>query len=190
MLYSGLRPDEICELAESDIRTERGVTFFDIIAAKSAAGVRQVPVHKKLAELGFLEYVAALREGPLWPGLSPHGYDKRRAGTLSKLFPKWKRGKGVTRPKTALYSLRKNAVTALREAEVSQADAAAVIGHEVGFTWEVYAPTGLTLKRKSEIVNAIDYPGLKLPEKLDARRKKSKRFTSFGAAHPPPMPKV
>ncbi len=28
------------------------------------------------------------------------------------------------------------------------------IGHEVGFTWEVYAPTGLTLKRKREIVNA------------------------------------
>ncbi len=63
MLYSGLRPDEICELAKSDIRSERGVTFFDIIAAKSAAGVRQVPVHEKLAELGFLEYVAALTRG-------------------------------------------------------------------------------------------------------------------------------
>ncbi len=42
-------------------------------------------------------------------------------------------------------------------------DAAAVIGDEVGFTWEVYAPTGLTLKRKSEIVNAIAYPGLTPP---------------------------
>ena len=162
MLYSGLRPDEVCELGTSNVRTERGVTFFDITASKSAAGVRQVPVHDALIELGFLDYVAGLPEGPLWPGLAPHGYDKRRAGTLSKLFPKWKRDRGVTRPKTAFYSLRKNAVTALREAEVPQADVAAVIGHEVGFTWEVYAPTGLTLRRKREIVNAIAYPGLSL----------------------------
>ena len=160
LLYSGLRPGELCALERSEIRTERGITFFDITASKSEAGERQVPVHSKLIDLGWLDYLGFIKAGPIFPGLRPRGHDQKRSNHLSHDFPRWRRGRGVTRERVVLYSLRKNFITALREAGVHQADVAALVGHEPGFTFSTYAPTGLSLKAKRDLVERVQYPDL------------------------------
>jgi integrase len=87
-MYSSMRVNEIGQLRVADIRTDtvRGpkgqkhvITYFDITdkgegqSVKTENGKRQVPVHSKLIELGFLRYVEDVRASGcehLFPGLA------------------------------------------------------------------------------------------------------------------------
>ncbi len=120
-----MRLGEICALDVADVKEEQGVPFFDITAAKSEAGVRRVPVHSGLIELGFMRYVEAISEGTLWPGITPTGPDKKRSHTFSKRFPDFRRGKKIERDRLSFHSLRKNVVAALEAARVHQSEVAA-----------------------------------------------------------------
>ena len=161
-LFSGMRQGEVCELDAEDVRQQDGVWFFDVTEAKSEAGVRRVPVHSALARLGFLKFVAAVRRGPLFPGIIPGGPDRKRAHTLAKRFPAFRRGRGVERERVAFHSFRKCFVRALEMAKVDRDRAALVIGHERGFTYRVYNPEGLDMTALREVVEAVRFPGLKL----------------------------
>ena len=72
-LFSGMRQGEVCELEAHDVQQQDGIWFFDVTAAKSEAGVRRVPVHRELIELGFLKYAKAIGSGFLFPGITPGG---------------------------------------------------------------------------------------------------------------------
>ena len=63
-LYTGARSSsEIARLKTVNVFKEQGVTLMDLAdASKNVRSKRQVPVHRDLARLGFLEYVAAKRE--------------------------------------------------------------------------------------------------------------------------------
>jgi integrase len=161
-LFSGLREGEICELDAEDVKTRAGISYFDITAAKSEAGVRLVPVHSQLVKLGFLEYVKAIGKGPLFPGLTPGGHDKKRAHDVAKRFPKFKRDRGVTRERTVFHSFRKCFTRALEIAKIDADRAGQVVGHERGFTYRVYNPEGVDLKALRAVVEAVKYPRLKL----------------------------
>jgi len=52
--------------------------------------------------------------------------------------------------------------TALDRTRVQQSDIAELIGHERGFTLDIYAPLGLELPTLQQIAEKIRYPGLKL----------------------------
>jgi len=62
--YSGMRPAEVCQLQVSDIRTEDNIPYFSISEneegkyVKNNNSIRCVPIHPKLIELGWLDYVA------------------------------------------------------------------------------------------------------------------------------------
>lgn len=85
-LYTGMRVNEICQLNPVvDIKEgEGGIWYFHVTSetegasgvkksVKTAAGVRVVPIHSKLIELGLLDYVESLKSA---------GY--------KQLFPQWK----------------------------------------------------------------------------------------------------
>jgi hypothetical protein len=55
----------------------------------------------------------------------------------------------------------------MERAGVPQNEWAQIFGHERGFTFSVYNPDGITLKRKAEIIGLIDYPGLTLPGPIE-----------------------
>jgi integrase len=112
-LFAGMRLGETCELAAGDIRTEQGTPYFDITAAKSQAGVRRIPVHSALIRLGLLDYVAAIGDGPLFPGVAPGGPDAKRGHTFAKRFPAYRRERGVTRERVTFHSFTKCFVRAL-----------------------------------------------------------------------------
>ncbi len=162
-LFSGMRQGEICELEAHDIQRQDGVWYFDITAAKSEAGIRRVPVHSELIHLDFLDYVKAIGNGPLFPGITTGGPDRKRGHTVAKRFPEYRRNRGVERERIAFHSFRKNFVRALQLAKVDRDRAAQIVGHERGFTFRVYNPEGIDVAGLREVVEAVRYKGLKLP---------------------------
>jgi integrase len=87
--YTGARVNELCQLNPStDFAEEGGISFLSINPetegdtrirkrAKKRSSRRKVPIHSKLIDLGFLDYISSVK---------PRG---------SKLiFPEWKPSKG------------------------------------------------------------------------------------------------
>jgi integrase len=173
-LFAGMREGEIADLDVEDIKRRDGVPYFDIIESKSEAGVRLVPCHSRLIQLGFLDYVKTIGSGPLFPALP---VDKRRGGrghTIAKRFPDYRRSRGVDRDRLVFHSFRKTFVRALQIAHVDINRAALVVGHEEGFTYREYNPAGLDVKSLREVVEAVKYPGLKLPKPAKVKKGKAK----------------
>ena len=167
-LFTGARQGELCQLHKSDIISEGGVTFIRIHAErdgqrlKTEAAERNVPIHSELIRCGFLDYLRALPNGQLFPGLKPGGPDMKLNAYFTKRFTAYRRSVGVVRPRVVFHSLRKNAAQALKNARTSANEIAEVIGHERGFTVETYAPLGLPIAVLKELVERIAYPGLDL----------------------------
>jgi hypothetical protein len=62
----------------------------------------------------------------------------------------------------AFHSFRKNAAQALKDARATPAEIAELIGHEQGFTLSTYAPMQLPMPAVKDLVERIEYPGLRL----------------------------
>jgi integrase len=86
-LFSGMREGEVCDLDAENVRERDGVAYFDVTRAKSKAGVRLIPVHSELINLGFLDYVATIGRGPLFPGIIPGSRGQGRAHSRSASRP-------------------------------------------------------------------------------------------------------
>lgn len=71
-IYTGCRRSEIFRITKEAFHTdeESGLVYFSIGVAKTPAGVRRIPVHQKLIEYGFLEYVNTIESGAIFPELS------------------------------------------------------------------------------------------------------------------------
>jgi len=67
-LYTGARQAELAQLTVRDIGEEDGFPFLSITNfgegqhVKTKAGIRKVPISSRLQELGFLDYIDALRK--------------------------------------------------------------------------------------------------------------------------------
>jgi integrase len=139
-MYSGMRLGEI-----ATARIERGpegIHYFDVRKAKTAAGVRQVPVHSALI---------TARDG-----IRGSNYQTMTAANVTKHFGRLRTKTGLTRPRLSFHSLRKNAVTALDQAGVNTTDIAMLVGHSRSFSLDRYSK-GPGLKRLQEIVEKIQY---------------------------------
>jgi integrase len=82
-LFSGMRQGEVCELEADNVKRQDGIWYFDVTAAKSEAGIRRVPIHSELIHMGLLDYVEAIGSGPLFPGITVGGPDRKRGHTVS-----------------------------------------------------------------------------------------------------------
>ena len=93
-----MRQNEIGQLLVSDITETDGVWCVDVNPkgegkkVKTKAAKRLVPVHSKLTELGFLDYVEKLRaqgKARLWPDLVPSrdGYGQK----ISRWYASWRK---------------------------------------------------------------------------------------------------
>jgi integrase len=124
-LLSGARLNEICQLHLSDIKAIDGVQVFDfnednpettLKSLKRPFHKRQFPIHPKLIELGFLDFVAARRlskELRLFPEL-PYRGENKYADKAQKWFNKTytnERNCNILTPKTSFHSLRHNFIS-------------------------------------------------------------------------------
>lgn len=90
-LYSGARQNEIAQLFVGNIRKIDGVWcfFFEVVNDtqnfKNEASVRITPIHKRLIELGFLEFVSTCKDRLFETGLPNYG-ERGYAKELSRWF--------------------------------------------------------------------------------------------------------
>lgn len=162
-MFTGMRLDELASLTWGQIRTAEGVTFLQVIDAKTPAGNRQVPLHPALSWLAERKPDDAKPDGRVWAGFNPEGPGKKAGADAGKEFSRFKAGRGFTERRKAFHSFRKNVTRQMERGGVPENEWAQVLGHEKGFTYGRYNPDGITLARKAEIIGLIDYPGLEFP---------------------------
>ncbi len=90
-LTTGARLEEVGQAMVADVKTDGAITYIDIDdyaagpsddakSIKTVTSRRLVPVHAKLIELGFRDYVDAVKKAGhtrLFPDLVPNGFGKR-----------------------------------------------------------------------------------------------------------------
>lgn len=130
-LYSGARLDEIGSLTTADIFREP-VPHMRIRRGKNQSSVREVPIHPKLIELGFLDYVDAISKAgheSLWPFLRTKSDTASPSETLGKWFNRFIHEK-LGMPSTVVFhSFRHNFKDMCRDALISRDIHQAITGH-------------------------------------------------------------
>lgn len=159
-MYSGARMDEICRLYKEDISQIDGVWTISLVEregkkTKTVSGVRKVPIHPQLLELGFLEYYAKIEHERLFPSLKK-GRDGYSA-SFQKKFSHINR-QYITEDKTQVFhSLRHNFTNGLKQAGVQEQQIGELVGHKSGsITMERYGKK-YEPKVLLEVIKKLDY---------------------------------
>ena len=136
-LFSGARVSELAQLLVSDFKKYGGIHVMSISdespdqQVKTAAAVRQVPLHPELIRLGLLDYIAdtqAAGHKSLWPTLKPR--KNKAGGFFSAWFGEYRASLGFgTYPD--FHCLRHTVRSQLAEAGISEQTIDTLIGHEV-----------------------------------------------------------
>ena len=123
--YTGARIEEMCSLKILDVQSDRMI----IQNSKTAAGVREIPIHKDIKRLvGRLKTEST--DGYLLSGLTNNKYgDKSNA--IGKRFGRLKTEQGYGK-EHVFHSLRKMLATALENAGIPENVSARLLGHELG----------------------------------------------------------
>jgi integrase len=172
-LYSGARLEEIAQLTVADIRecpaNGASVTVIDIHNGgtnklKNETSARLVPVHSALVRAGFLDYVKAVKAGPLFPGLTRRASKGGKVGArLGELFRKRLITLGIKREGLNFHSFRHTVSNTLDRANLRESDVARVLGHtHENITFGTYSEEGPGLIQVKATVEKISYEGLRL----------------------------
>ena len=155
-LFTGMRLSEIVSLNVEDFKAEDGIDFIAIRESKTEAGVRRVPIHPKLKEIGLLDFVKGIQPGqPLFAGISSGAYSMHFGRLLDSV--------GITDKKLVFHSFRHTFTDALRAAKVTEPIAKALIGHSDGTVTGQYG-SGYQVDVLFEELKRVNFPGLVLEQ--------------------------
>ena len=123
---TGMRLEEIGQLTQDDIRRQDDIWFFNLDHAphkgqllKNQSSRRQIPLHSRLIELGFLKLVDA-STGRLFPELSSAG-SRQLTASWSQWFGRYLRQViGIADPRKTFHSFRHTFKDLCREAGISK----------------------------------------------------------------------
>jgi integrase len=158
--FSGMRSGEICQLTSSDFKedADSGIRYILVNAkdgksVKTEAGVRQVPIHKKLKELGLLSF-AESKDGQLFP--------KTDSKAITRWFAPFKSQLGISPAndfgnRRVFHSFRHTFITKASDGGISQQLIATVVGHEAKKSITDNYNHSNNLKSLSTVTDAIDY---------------------------------
>ena len=162
-LYSGARLNEIGQLTLSHIVLDP-VPHFRILHAKNQSSIRDVPIHPKLIELGFLDYVEAIRHAghtTLWPFLRSRGKINEDSELLGKWFSWFIHTKLAMPDMVVFHSLRHTFKDLCRNALIPRDLHHALTGHsnpgEASNVGDEYGD-GYALEIKLEQMSKINPP--------------------------------
>jgi integrase len=141
LAYTGCRLGEAAQLRKQDVRQVQGTWVFDFNLEsiqkdrkniKTEGGVRQVPIHPRLIELGLLSLVEAVEDEFLFPERMRYTEDEKRNNVdlLSKKLNRWLRQAGVADPRKQIQSFRGTVATRLKDLGVPEYQIAEILGHE------------------------------------------------------------
>ncbi len=173
MLYSGARPAEIAQLDVADVRQEHGHWIMQITdtgdegkTVKTKGSLRVIPVHSELIRLGFTKHrdnMEAAGHSRIFPEATRNNRGQMIAD-FSRDFGRYlerigvKKGRGLS-----LYSFRHGVADAFRRAGYIHEQFGMILGHVKRDMTGQYGivPEGV-LPHRVELVNSINYPGLKI----------------------------
>jgi len=175
-LFTGARPSELMQMRLDDIKEIDGVLAASVVddeskgqRTKTAAGKRTFPIHHTLLELGFVEFLDAVRSSGGERVLTGIGLGKEKAGAgagtwWNERYRAKRLPKDFKIDKKVLYSFRHTHITeALSVAQIPLQWVQQMVGHErsqMGATR--YYDKGLAVPALSEEIRKIKYSGLDL----------------------------
>jgi len=186
-MFTGMRLNEIASLTWNDVRSETTdngnlVHYFKVSDAKTAAGNRIVPVHSALSWL--LERSSGPSDERIWKGLNKEGVGNKPGADAGNEFSTFKIGKGFKDRQKTFHSFRKNVTRIMEHAGVPENEWAQIIGHERGFTYATYNPDGISLHRKKELIELIEYPNLDIPHPHKVKQTQGSSTVNFTSKGP------
>jgi integrase len=151
--YTGCRIEELAQLKAEHF----GESSFKVMDSKTAARIREIPLHPALQPL-FKRLKENSEDGYLLDG-SDEGSFGKRSDALGKRFGKLKTALGFG-PQHVFHSIRKTVVSQLEQAGVNENTTADIVGHDKPrITYGLYS-SGASMKQKAEALAHIAYPGL------------------------------
>ena len=146
---AGMRVTEIVQLLIADVDLDAAVPSFRIKAdaeagqsVKSTAGWRSVPVHRRLIELGFLNFVADRRAincaGRIFSDVPMAKTSGGPGSEFSKWFGRRMTSLKLKRAGLVFHSFRHRFIDELREAGTPSYIIKAIVGHEGGDVTDGY----------------------------------------------------
>jgi integrase len=161
--FSGMRVEEIVQLTCGE--TLSGV--FDITKAKTAAGIRQVPIHPALQDIVNRRTKGKAPTDPLFPDCPepPPGSPMERSQRVVKQFVTHRRAvkvddrvEGARQSRVNFHSFRRTFVTKAEQAGMQPHLIEVVVGHKrPGMALGVYS-AGPLLQQLREVVESVKLP--------------------------------
>ncbi|MEL7279106.1 MAG: tyrosine-type recombinase/integrase [Pseudomonadota bacterium] len=152
-IYTGARIDELAKLKVEDVTVDE----IKITEAKTAAGVRTIPVHPELKPT-LATLLSAAKHGTdayLVAGLVPNKFGVR-SDAVGKRFGRLKKKLGYD-GRYVFHSIRKTVSTQLENAGVPEGVSADILGHEKKtMTYGLYSG-GSSMEQKRHAIANIDY---------------------------------
>ncbi len=165
---SGARVAEVCQLRKEDIREEKGIWFIRITgeagSIKNANSERDVPLHPDVIAAGFLDFVKAKPEGPLFydPKRRREGSTRPPAKIIAKNLASWVHTLGLKvgreHRKDPNHAWRHYFKTVARAHGVQDSVSDRITGHAAANEGQNYG--GLWLETLHEAVAKLPLPGI------------------------------
>ncbi|EIF8962036.1 site-specific integrase [Vibrio parahaemolyticus] len=157
--FTGARLNELCQLYAADIYKKEDIWVihiddrFEGQKLKNASSRRIIPIHDKLIDLGFIEYIQSIAHTRIFPELknSRDGF----GSAPSKWFGRFKSKLGFKKGYD-FHSFRHTAATQFKRKEVSSVMAGEILGHaQNNITYDRYGKD-LELIVLKTVINKID----------------------------------
>ncbi|MEZ8088125.1 tyrosine-type recombinase/integrase [Vibrio sp. 1S139] len=157
-LYTGARLNELCQLYREDIFKQDDTWVIRIDdkltgqRLKNNSSRRLIPIHDKLLQLGFIDYISSVQHERIFPALKQErdGF----ATAASKWFGRFKTALGFERGHD-FHSFRHTVATQLKHAETSSVLAGELLGHsQNNITYDRYGK-GMCLRKLKQAIDVI-----------------------------------
>lgn len=152
-MYSGARLEEICSLKVADVSLRDG--SFKVLASKTSAGVRTVPVHSALKPI-LAKLMRESKDGHVIGGLNANKYGYR-GPQIGKRFSAMKTAMGYGADLN-FHSLRRTVAHQLEEAGIPEGVCMDILGHDKTdhMSYGRYSGT-VSLAVKREAIERLSY---------------------------------
>ena len=155
-LFSGMRPEEVTSLEVKNFKKEDDIHFIQVKDAKTPAGIRLVPIHSFLIELGLFDYLELVkdREKVFWYLKDGHNGTKKN---LSRRFSDYLKDIEVKQDDNCFYSLRHTVITRLVARNISNSTIYVLSGHKSDKSTHYNYLHELPIKSLSDAIEQIDF---------------------------------
>lgn len=164
-LHSGIRLNEICQLQHDNIQLRPEGAFFSISESdgkelKTKNASRIVPVHNKLIELGFLDWVSSTsknfeKSASLFPELTNSTSPRRPSDNFSRWFSRFRDSIGLEDSGKSFHSFRHYFTDRLTEQGIRDQVINRLMGWSTDGMFDVYGK-GPSLKELSDAINKTE----------------------------------